>query len=103
MGQNDELFKRLTGHFKSSYPALTAESMVAFMVASGADGDQTVGDIARVMGMMEPQVYQHLSALAPGRGVGLVTLINVGDGSNKVVLTPLGANLRDELAGIAQI
>ena len=100
---NKELIGAITNHIKASYPQLTAEAIVCFLIVAGAKKQMTASEVAAVIGMAEPQTYQHLSSMAPGKGSGLISLINVGDGTNKVQLTPKGADLRDEIEGIAQM
>jgi|GEM_PF-1462107 len=90
-----EFLQELTNVFKRSYPGLTAEAIICFMVAAN-EKDPTVGDVARVVGMTEPMVYQHLSTLTSA-GAGLIGLVNAGDGRNIVQLTPEGQQLASSL------
>ncbi len=92
---NKEILHELTNVFKRSYPGLTAEAIICFMVAAN-EQDPTVGDVARVVGMTEPMVYQHLSTLTSA-GAGLIGLVNTGDGRNLVQLTPEGQQLAASL------
>ncbi|MFC4348096.1 hypothetical protein ACFO5Q_09595 [Kordiimonas lipolytica] len=92
---NKEILHELTNVFKRSYPGLTAEAIICFMVAAN-EKDPTVGDVARVVGMTEPMVYQHLSTLTSA-GAGLIGLVNTGDGRNLVQLTPEGQELASSL------
>ena len=101
--KNEELIGRITNHIKVSYPQLTAEAIVCFLIVAGAKNQMIVAEVAAAMRVSEPQAYQYLSGMAPGKGSGLISLINVGDGSNKVQITPKGATLRDEVEGIAQM
>lgn len=85
---NKEILQEVTTVFKRTYPGLSAEAIICFLVALDLDSP-TVGDIARAVGMTEPAAYQHLSLLTAS-GAGLVSLENTGDGRNLVHLTDAG-------------
>jgi len=95
---DQDILHKVTDLVKASYPQLSAEAIVGFMVVAGnAGSNQTVGDVARIIGLAEPVAYQHLSTMTPGKGSGLLSFVNLGDGRNQVQLTPKGATLRDEI------
>lgn len=87
---NKAILEHATSYFKRSYPGLTAEAIVCFLVLIDMDRNPTVGDVARGVAMAEPQAYHHLSELTAGGGAGLLTLENLGDGRNYVHLTDAG-------------
>lgn len=87
---NKAILEHAATYFKRTYPGLTAEAIVCFLVLIDMDRNPTVGDVARGVGMTEPQAYHHLSELTAGVGAGLVTLENLGDGRNYVHLTGIG-------------
>jgi DNA-binding transcriptional ArsR family regulator len=87
-----DILQQAVSVFKRSYPGLTAEAIICFIVASDLE-DPTVGQIAQAVGMTEPQAYQHISMLTSS-GVGLVTLQNTGDGRNVILLSALGLQLK---------
>jgi len=92
-----DLLKQASGFFKSHYPGLVPEAIVAFLYVAGAEKELTVGDVARALGLTEPDAHKHLSQIATGRGVGLVHMVNMGEGRNGVALTELGEATRTEI------
>jgi DNA-binding transcriptional ArsR family regulator len=85
---NKAILEQASAYFKSHHSGLSAEAIICFLVMIDLR-TPTVGDIARAVGMTEPQAYQHISMLTPS-GAGLVSLVNAGDGRNMVNLTPTG-------------
>lgn len=85
---NTAILQQASSYFKSHHPGLSAEAIVCFLVVIDL-GEPTVGEVGRVVGMTEPNAYQHISALSPS-GAGLVSLSNAGDGKNHIRLTPVG-------------
>lgn len=84
------ILEHASSYFKQTYPGLTAEAVVCFLVLIDLGRNPTVGDIARGVGMAEPQAYHHLSELTVGAGSGLISFENTGDGRNYVHLTEIG-------------
>ena len=87
---NQKILEHASTFFKANYSNLTAEAIVCFLVLLDLDRNPTVGDIARGVGMAEPQTFHHLSELTAGGGAGLISLENTGDGRNFVHLTDIG-------------
>jgi len=87
---NKAILERAANFFKQSHPNITAEAVVCFLVLIDLDRNPTVGDIARGVGMAEPQAFHHLAELSTGAGAGLISLENLGDGRNYVHLTEAG-------------
>jgi len=87
---NKEILERATSYIKGNFPGLLAESVVAFLVIIDMDDGASVGEVARALGMTEPQCYQFISQLNIGSGAGLVRLENSGDGKNLIHLTDIG-------------
>lgn len=87
---NKDILEHAAAYFKRAYPNLMAESIISFLVLIDLDEGATVGDIARAVGMTEPQCYHFITPLGIGAGAGLVSLENTGDGKNHVHLTALG-------------
>ncbi len=85
---NKAVLEQAASYFKTQYPGLTAEAIICFLVVVDLN-EPTVGDVARAVGMTEPQAYQHISMLTPS-GAGIVQLQNAGDGRNVVHLTEAG-------------
>ncbi|WP_374763367.1 hypothetical protein [Yunchengibacter salinarum] len=83
------LFKKAANYFRASFPNVTPEAVVSFLYVAGKDRP-TAGDVARALGLSEPEAYRHLSLLSEGRGVGLLHFTNMGDGRNAVGLTEAG-------------
>ncbi len=94
---NKAILEHAAGYFKRTYPGLTAEAIVSFLVLIDLPKTPTVGDVARNVGMAEPQTYHHLSELATGVGPGLINLENTGDGRNLVHLTGLGEEAKKQI------
>ncbi|WCL55183.1 hypothetical protein [Gimibacter soli] len=92
-----EMLKQASGFFKSHYPGLMPEAIVAFLFIAGSEKQLTVGDVARALGMTEPDAYKHISHLAVGRGAGLVQLANLGEGRNGISLTETGMTARADI------
>ena len=93
---NREILQMATDVFKSGYPSLDAESVIAFLVI--ADHDKpTIGDISIAIGMPDMQVFQHM---APLRNAGLVTVEPQSNGSNIIVLTERGEDAKQAIAEI---
>lgn len=87
---NKDILEHASAYFKSNFPSLMAESIVAFLVLIDLPEGSTVGDVARAVGMTEPQCYHFIAQLNIGGGAGLVRLENSGDGKNHIYLTELG-------------
>ena len=87
---NKNTLERASAYFKAHFPSLMAESIVAFLVLIDLDEGASVGDIARAIGMTEPQCYHFIAQLNIGSGAGLLRLENTGDGKNLVHLTDAG-------------
>lgn len=85
---NKAILEQASAYFKTHHPGLTAEAIICFLVMIDLS-EPTVGDIARAVGMTEPVAYQHISMLSPS-GAGLISLVNAGDGRNRVTLTDQG-------------
>ncbi|WP_420429669.1 hypothetical protein [Kordiimonas sp.] len=85
---NKAVLEHAASYFKAQYPGLTAEAIICFLVVVDLN-EPTVGDVARAVGMTEPQAYQHISMLTPS-GAGIIQLQNEGDGRNIVLLTEAG-------------
>lgn len=90
---NKAVLQQAVAIFKQQYPGLTAEAIICFIIIASSSEKPTVGDVARATGMAEPTAYQHISMLT-GRGAGLVTLENAGDGRNHVQLSSAGEQLK---------
>lgn len=84
------ILEAASGYFKKAYPGLTAEAVVCFLVIMGMDEGPTVGDVARALGMTEPDTYHHLTLLTSGKGAGLISLENTGDGRSVIHVTEEG-------------
>lgn len=91
------ILEHATVFFKRTYPGLTAEAIVCFLVLIDLPRNPTVGDIARGVGMAEPTAYHHLSELTVGVGAGLITFENMGDGRNYVHLTGTGLEAKKQV------
>ncbi|WP_262689949.1 MarR family transcriptional regulator [Kordiimonas aestuarii] len=89
---NKSILEQASAYFKSHHPGLAAESIICFLVLIDL-GEPTVGEIARAVGMTEPQAYQHISTLSAS-GAGLIALVNAGDGRNIITLTGPGQAAR---------
>lgn len=85
---NKAILEQASSYFKTHHPGLTAEAIICFLVTLSV-AEPTVGEVARTVGMTEPQAYQHISMLSPS-GAGLISLVNAGDGRNLITLTPEG-------------
>lgn len=93
---NREILQMVTSVFKSNYPSLDAESVIAFLVI--ADHDKpTIGDISIAIGMPDVQVFQHM---APLRNAGLVTVEAQSTGSTTILLTEQGEEAKQAIADI---
>jgi len=87
---NKDILEHASAYFKLHYPNLMAESIISFLVLIDLGDGATVGDVARGIGMTEPQCYHFIAQLSAGSGAGLVSLENTGDGKNYVHLTGPG-------------
>lgn len=94
---SDEILKAYAGAVKKQYPALSVEAVICFALVAGADDPLSISEIAQKAKVTEPVAYKELASLTLGAGAGLVTFVNMGSGMNKVQLTPLGAQFRNQL------
>lgn len=91
-----ELLQEATNIFKTNYPSLNAEAVIAFLVI--ADHDQpTIGQISVAMNLSDMQVFQYM---APLRTAGLVSLQAESSGSNTILLTERGEEAKQAIADI---
>lgn len=97
MAMSNEILKAYTHAFKAQFPTVSAEAVICFALVAVSEAPLTVGKLAQSLGMVETTVYKELSSLSMGSGAGLVSFVNVGDGSNQVQLTPKGADFRSSL------
>ncbi|TNE67742.1 MAG: hypothetical protein EP335_00525 [Alphaproteobacteria bacterium] len=93
---NKSVLEHVAYIVKSQHPGLSAEAIVSFLIILDL-GEPTVAQVANMVGMTEPKLFQHLSMLTTSGG-GLIQLINNGDGSNSVRLTARGQQLRAQVA-----
>jgi len=94
---NKDILESAAAYFKRHHPHLTAESIVCFVVLIDLGDGCTVGDVARAVGMAEPECYRQLAQLNVGSGEGLLKLENTGDGSNRVSLSDRGQTAQQAL------
>jgi len=87
---NKDILEHASAYLKANFPGLMAESVICFLVLIDLEEGATVGDVARAVGMTEPDCYHYIAQLNVGSGAGLIRLENSGDGRNHVYLTPLG-------------
>jgi len=87
---NKDTLETAAAYFKATYPNLLAESIIAFLVLIELGDGASVGEVARAIGMTEPQCYHFLGQLNTGSGAGLISLENTGDGKSLIHLTGAG-------------
>ncbi len=95
---NKAVLEQIASYFKDHFPGLTAEAIICFLVV--IDFEQpSVGDVARSVGMTEPDAYHHMSLLG-GSGAGLINFVNAGDGRNLIMLTDIGLLVKNNLIAL---
>ena len=92
---NQKILEHACAYFKSNFPKLEAEAIVCFLVFMDLGDGASVGDVARGVGMTEPGCYHFLTQLTEGKGSGLVSFENTGDGKTLLHMTPLGQSASD--------
>lgn len=93
---NREILRQATNVFKTRYPSLNAEAVIAFIVIADCD-EPSVGDISVAMNLPDMQVFQYM---APLRNAGLVALQTQTGGSNTILLTDRGEEAKQAIADI---
>ncbi|MFC3051771.1 hypothetical protein [Kordiimonas pumila] len=93
---NKALLESAANFFKTSYPGVTAEAVVCFLVFIDLPSLVTVGSLAQEVHMAELDVYNHLTLLAAG-GAGLLSLENTGGDDTIISLTDEGYAAKDNL------
>lgn len=82
-----ELLVQSVSILREMVPGVSPEAAVSFLVL-GSHGNMKVGELARTVGLTEPDAYRFLKDLTGQHG--LVRMENMGDGSNMLLLTPAG-------------
>lgn len=90
---DQEILQKASSYFKSTYPGLSAEAVVCFLVL--ADLDQpSVQDVAVSMRMTPQDVLGHITLLSDASGAGLITMQN---GGSQLSLTGLGEQAKQAI------
>jgi len=92
-----DILEHAAAYFKSNHPHLTAESIVCFLVLIDLGDGCSVAEVARAVGMSEPNCHRQMAQLNVGSGAGLVALENMGDGRNIVHLSTDGEITKNAL------
>ncbi len=93
---NREILQQATNVFKTRYPSLNAEAVIAFIVIADHT-EPTIGDISVAMNLPDMVVFQYM---APLRTAGLVALKAAASGSNTILLTDRGEEAKQAIADI---
>ena len=93
---NREILQMATAVFKSKYPSLNAEAVIAFIVIADL-GRPTIPDISLAIGLPDMQVFQYT---APLRTAGLIAIEAQSNGQNIFLLTEQGEEAKQAIAEV---
>lgn len=90
------LLQEAAGYFKMHYPGLTPEAVIAFILVTDIH-QPTVQAVASSLGMDEGQLGAHLASLMEVGGAGLLALQPVLGGGNRILMTPRGEQVKNDM------
>ena len=93
---NREILQMATSVFKSNYPSLNAEAVIAFIVIADLERP-TIVDISIAIGLPDMQVFQYM---APLRTAGLISIEPQTGGENIILLTERGEEAKQAISDI---
>ncbi|GHF18952.1 hypothetical protein GCM10017044_11880 [Kordiimonas sediminis] len=94
--QERDALKIATECFRHSFPSISPEAILAFLVAADTDR-ASIDMIAQTIGHTDPDTRRYLSQLQAGSGFGLIRLVSDSDGATYVQLTDTGLSLVTEI------
>lgn len=91
-----EMLQHAAAYFKTNYPGLGPEAVVAFMSILYKD-HAVVADVASTLGVDEAVAGQYLVPLLDAGGAGLISMKAAAGGGNSVHLTGRGMNAKSAI------